>query len=714
MIETAPRTLPLPAPTPELPWGADPDRRDVWPSRAQELLLQAALGREERALRSWREIRGQIDIASLDGATQALLPMLRKNLLALGVEDELLGLFKGVHRYSWARNQMLLAPMMPIVGSLERAGLETLLLKGAAFVADSRLDAGMRPMNDVDVLVPSAMASEAIEVLLAEGLVPVGGVAPWYVAEYAPRFVPSHGFRDAKDRQLDLHWHVLHASCQPDADEDFWAAAQQVELLGVATRALCPSDELLLVILHGLRWNASPTYRWVVDAALLCSGAIGPIDYERLVEQARKRRVTVALRTGLEYLQQRIDVAIPSECLRELASERGSRLQRMELAAQMTQPQRRSALQWQVIYHQQHARRELPLKAKPTLSAHLGVARRRLGVERPSDLPSLRSGSPPGPGRPDSEMAAALGRGVGRTASGLRPLKLGDELDLGDADLVGDLCAYGMWRAEGEGSWIAGREARLRLPLAERPPGSLVLEISADGFLPQGVSRQRLGVVVGGLDLAELSIESGRPLRGEGVVVPAGAIGEAAELDLTLRAPDALVPARAGLAEDDRSIGVYMRRLRVRAPCPYTVGEDLMLGTGSSDERALAGGWGLAEEDGRWTTGQPAQLLLGCEAPARGRLRLEFDASALLAPSRSRISVEVLLGGRAIGSIDYAGEAPGRSVAQLDLPADAGSKGEILLGWRVRGGLSSPRMLGLSDDERRLGLFIRRVRVSGL
>ncbi len=708
MIETAP----LPAPTPDLPWGADPDRRDVWPSHAQELLLQAALGGEERALRSWEEIRARIDIASLDGATQALLPMLRKNLLALEVDDELLGLFKGVHRYSWARNQMLLAPMMPIVDSLERAGLQTLLLKGAAFVADSRLDAGMRPMNDVDVLVPSSMVAEAIEVLLAEGLVPVGEVAPWYVAEYAPRFVPSHGFRDAQDRQLDLHWHVLHASCQPDADEDFWAAAQQVELLGVKTRALCPSDELLLVILHGLRWNASPTYRWVVDAALLCSGAIGPIDYDRLVGQARKRRVTVALRTGLEYLQRRIDVAIPLECLRALASERGSRLQRVELAAQMTQPQRRSALQWQVIYHQQHARRELSLSAKPTLRAHLGVACRRLGIERLGELRSLVSGAPPGPGRPDSEMAAALGRGTGTAANGLSPLKLGDELDLGDADLMGECCVYGMWRAEGEGSWIAGREARLRLPLVERAHGSFVLEISADGFLPQGVSRQRLGVAVGGLDVAELSIESGRPLRAEGVVVPAGAIGEAAELDLVLRAPDALVPARAGLAEDDRSIGVYMRSLRVRAPRSYSVGENLMLGVGSGDESALAGGWGFAEEGGRWTTGQPAQLLLGCEAPARGRLRLEFDASALLAPSRNRISAEVLLGGRPIGSIDYMVEAPERTVAQLDLPADAGAGGEILLGWSIRGGLRSPRMLGLSDDERRLGLFIRRVRIS--
>ena len=58
---------------------------------------------DERALEAWRQVRSQIDIDKLDGATLALLPALRKNLLSLGIDDELLGLFKGVHRYSWPR-----------------------------------------------------------------------------------------------------------------------------------------------------------------------------------------------------------------------------------------------------------------------------------------------------------------------------------------------------------------------------------------------------------------------------------------------------------------------------------------------------------------------------------------------------------------------------------------------------------------------------------
>lgn len=694
------------APASKAPWGAVTRQREVWPSPAQELLLRAALMPDERALAAWRQVRSQIDVDELDGATQALLPALRKNLLALGVDDELLGLFKGVHRYSWARTQLLLAAMTPKVEALEHAGIPTLLLKGAAFVADTRLDAGMRPMNDVDVLVPTSRARAAIDALLETGLVPVGEVPAWYVADYAPRFVPSHGFRDAGDRQLDLHWHVLHASCQPEADEDFWAAAEPIELLGVRTRALCPADELLLVILHGLRWNAIPTYRWVVDAALLCAGTIGPIDYDRLVEQARKRRVTVMLRAGLAYVRRVADAPVPLQSLRALGSVRPRLLERAELRAQTTQPRRRSAVQWELIYHEQYLRRALPLRSRPTILRHLGLARRRLGIERVRDLRHALSGGPPGPSRPASEMAAAMGRGAGETCP--RPIVFDEPLDFGDAELARARTAYGTWRAEADGCWIAGRQAQLVLPLAEPVSGSLVLELSADGFLAPGRSRQRLGVSVNGWAVTELEIDDRANLRGQPVILPREAVAGCGQLDLVLDTPDAASPAQLGLDDDDRRVGVFLRSMLIRAPRAYAIGGALKLGEGCDDESVLFGDWGDPEPLGRWTVGPAARLLISLEKPVPS-LGLEFDAIPFLGPSGRRLLVDVLLNGRQVKSLSYDGANAGPSVAQVPLPAAmVGDHGDILLEWRIRDP-RSPHSLGMSEDRRPLGLFVRRV-----
>jgi Uncharacterised nucleotidyltransferase len=705
-----PDAVPALAAQPNSFWGAVPDQRDAWPTPAQELLLQATLMRDERALLAWRQVRPQLDIARLDGPSQALLPMLRKNLIALGVEDELLALFKGVHRYNWARTQTLLAPMVPRVQALERAGIPTLLLKGAAFIADTRLDAGMRSMNDIDVLVPSARTADAVAVLLQEGLLPVGEVQPWYVVEYAPRFVPSHGFRDEHDRQLDLHWNVLHASRQPGADDDFWAAAVPIELLGVQTRALCPADELLLVVLHGLRWNALPTYRWVLDAAVIASGAFGEVDYERLLEQARRRRVTVALHAALRYLRRFEVMPVPDATVRMLGRRRARPLEHVEHRAQMTQPKHRTALQWEVLAHQQILRRTLTLGERPTLLRHLRTARERLGLKRLRDLPALRHGPIPGPGRPFAETAAPVGRGIAATSSS--PIALGEPLEPGDDDFVRQRAAYGMWRPEAAGCWIAGREARLVLALERAPSTSLLLEIQAEGLLCAARPRQRLNVLVNDLAVAELAIETNSDRPAESIVLPREALVGRSALDLRLRAPDAASPAQLGIDDDDRSMGVYLRRLVVREPRSYALGETLAFGAG--DEDMLAGGWNDGESEGRWTSGPLARLLLRV-APATmasfdaDTLALEFLALPLLGAPARPLRVEVLANGHSLATLLYGETNPGRSPVRVPLPTNVlDPTGELLLAWRIREP-RSPQELGISTDARPLGLYFQRM-----
>lgn len=689
-------------------WGGTPEQRDVWPARIQELLLRAALIADERALSVWTELRPHMSVGALDGATQALLPMLRKNLLALGVQDELLDLFKGVHRFSWARNQMLLAGMIPVVAELERSGIPTLLLKGAAFVADTRLDAGMRPMNDVDVLVPSDRARETIDRLHDLGLEPVGDVPAWYVAEYAHRFVPSHGFRDEQDRQLDLHWNVLHASRQLGADDDFWAAAVPIELLGLRTRALCPTDELLLVILHGLRWNAIPTYRWVLDAALLAQGTFGPIDYDRLIEQAQKRRVTVALRAGLSYLHETVHTPLPPHVMKALKRTRASSLERRELRIQATEPRLRNRVQWEVLYHQQYLRHHLGLGERPSLIQHLKLARRRLGIEHLRQLPAVGAGGCPGTGRPSSEMAAAVGKGTEHAFSAT-PIAFGEPIDMSTAGTGSDYVAYGTWCPEADGSWIAGREAKLALPLRQPAGRGLLLEIEAQGFLDAANPTQRLDVLVNDFPVGTITVDMTRTLSHESLVIPRELVVGAERLELTLRAPHAVSPVRLGIADDDRRLGVFLRRLVVHEPPICQIGDEMLLGAGLGAQGMLAGGWSDPEASGCWTYGELAQLMLRFE-PSQAPFGLKFEAVPLLGETHPTLQVDVTANGVVVGSVEYDERSPCPSTVTLALPAAAvaRSSGELLVAWRIRDP-RSPRALGLSRDSRPLGLFLERV-----
>src|SRR5438128_1437941 len=146
-----------------------------WPSPAQELLRGAALIEGPRGRAAWAELRMTLDVDTIDYASHAVLPLLYRRLKDAGIDDPLLGLFKGIHRYNWARNQALLEAFVPALRQLHDAGIPLALLKGAALTATTYADPGLRAMADVDVLVPTAARRAAIDVLAAAGLIPVSG-----------------------------------------------------------------------------------------------------------------------------------------------------------------------------------------------------------------------------------------------------------------------------------------------------------------------------------------------------------------------------------------------------------------------------------------------------------------------------------------------------------------------------------------------------------
>jgi hypothetical protein len=637
------------------------------PATRDALLLRASLLPDERALAAWNEVRPALDVATMDGSVTALLPVLRRNLLALGVEDDLLALFKGVHRYNWARTRLLLAPSLPVIADLAQRGIPTMLLKGAALVAEGGVDAGLRSMNDIDVLVPTDRRHEAVGVLLAHGFVPVDDAPAWYVTDHVPDYSPSYGFRDAQDRQLDLHWHVLHGSCQPDADHYFWAASVEVDLFGVPTRTLCPTDELLLVVLHGVRWSDVPSHRWLVDAAMLARGVFGPVDYDRLVDQAQRRRLGLMLARGLATLREVSDAPVPDAVLRALRPRRVAALERLEWRALARAPSERGRLARAALAHQQHARRGA--------GGALRAERLRRAV-------------------PTSDGAAAL---LDRTLHGdATPLALGEPLDLTSPDVVHHCVAHGTWRPERGGTWLAGRETRIVVPLASAPETSLVLH--ADGDVLPGLENVDVDVLVSGRRVGTLAFDR---WPGASVVLPRAAVAGRNRLELALRPRRRASPAALGLGEDDRETSVRLRSLVLSAPPLMQSGETLSFAAEPRAESMLAGGWFWAEHGGRWTRGREARFLV--RVPAATGLMLELDAEPFVRRDGGEVTTKVRAGGSGVADVS-------RGERRLAIPASAVAEGELLLRLTVRRP-RSPQHEGLGEDARPLGAFCRELRL---
>jgi hypothetical protein len=296
-----------------------------WPTPGQEVLLKAALLQGEDAIFAWESWKAALDFEHLDAGSHNLLPLLHNNLSALGIKDPLMKKLKGVYRQTWYKNQLSIHRIGPLLGCLHDAGIETMVLKGAALTPLYYRNHGLRPMSDIDILVPSKKAREAINVLIESG---------WVPASQSPESqIPiAHGteFKSTSGQIIDLHWHVLHECRRPEVDDRFWERAQVIKLNNVSTHALSPTDQLLHVLVHGIKWNPDPPFRWVADAVTIINTAPSQIDWHTLIREAKEYRLVLPVKMGLVYLRSMFNASIPQAILETIQNTPASRMERIE------------------------------------------------------------------------------------------------------------------------------------------------------------------------------------------------------------------------------------------------------------------------------------------------------------------------------------------------------------------------------------------------
>jgi hypothetical protein len=294
-----------------------------WPSQHGLLLLRAALLDGRAAERAWRTALATIDLDTLDPGSLRLLPLAQRNVMRLGLDDPWADRIRGVHRYWWANNQLLLRECGRAVTVLAGAGIPTLVLKGAAVGPTYYGDVGLRPMTDFDILVGRADVPGALGVLARAGWSPEKRVD-----DACLRLLHGVSLHDGAGRTLDLHWAIHEDDVRPDADAAAWRGAVPVEVAGAQTHMLAPASLLVHALSSGAKWAGDPAVRWVPDATLIIRR--GDVDWDAFLVEARARRFVVRLRASLAYLAAALSVQVPPGVLAQLEAADAPLFERLE------------------------------------------------------------------------------------------------------------------------------------------------------------------------------------------------------------------------------------------------------------------------------------------------------------------------------------------------------------------------------------------------
>ena len=286
-----------------------------FPSPNHELLLKAALFKGEDAVKAFVQWKRATDFETeMQSTVFRTLPLLYHNLYTIGVEDELMPRLKGIYRKAWMTNQLLFSKAANILRFFDAHEIPVMVMKGIPMSILYYQNFAVRPMADIDLLIPFQKAKTTVELLRSEGW---KLHEPEYL-EHSLKYGRSATFSDPENAELDLHWHPVFEAHETITEEDFWNVSIELSVSGTTTRTFCPTDLLFHAIVHGVRYNPEPPVRWIADACTILSREGNNISWDRLMAHTVKFRTHLQMKSALKYLSDTFLQKIPETALDNL------------------------------------------------------------------------------------------------------------------------------------------------------------------------------------------------------------------------------------------------------------------------------------------------------------------------------------------------------------------------------------------------------------
>jgi hypothetical protein len=236
---------------------------------------------------------GSLNLPLLDQETRKILPLLYSKL---GLPNDSFWHFaKAEYRRNTVHGRAVLKNAIEVSKIFEQYHIEHVFLKGLPIILSTHQNFGIRPMQDLDVFVPSNNFDMAIKVL--EEVLQLNPRAYDLVlfeqnSTHAVTFLRPNGIR------IDLHCYYHQFAYHPKLQHYLLNTKYPCE---VNTQKLVIPDTTLLLyrcLIHGIEENA---IRWVHDSVALMKTQI---NWDLLFELASKENLLCPVLCRLSYLNE--------------------------------------------------------------------------------------------------------------------------------------------------------------------------------------------------------------------------------------------------------------------------------------------------------------------------------------------------------------------------------------------------------------------------
>ena len=215
---------------------------------------------------------------------------------AASLAPQLRAYLAGQHQRSAARVGLLLAELAEILAAFEADGLPVVPLKGSLLATRYYAAPGLRPMNDLDLLVRREDEAHAVALLGQLRYEQVGRSWKHLMLarpEASGAVVDYDGEHPANPRSLDLHTQLAEGfwGIRYDLSEQVWAGARPGWLLGHSALDMPTPVLLQHLVVHAVSDMIARRVRLLhLHDIALVAARVDQRGWEQLVESAQARR----------------------------------------------------------------------------------------------------------------------------------------------------------------------------------------------------------------------------------------------------------------------------------------------------------------------------------------------------------------------------------------------------------------------------------------
>ena len=225
---------------------------------------------------------------------------------------------------SYVANMFAYEELGRLLVGFDQEQIPVILLKGCALAVTIYPDMGLRPMVDLDILVPEAQVDCVSDLLTQQG--------------YAPFVETVIGFQRALRNEqafsregripiaVDVHWHLMagkyYSTRIPVAW--FWERTTQATVGEQTARVLLPEAQLLQLAAHLALHHSGEGMLWSFDIALLLERYRDRIDWDEVIEAAHSFGLDQIVKTTLAQVFEIWGVSVPDRARFVLKRDRPS------------------------------------------------------------------------------------------------------------------------------------------------------------------------------------------------------------------------------------------------------------------------------------------------------------------------------------------------------------------------------------------------------